>query len=251
MLVYITLFTCAVLMVLLVRRYDLYEKEPWYMVLVAIALGIGLMWVAGKTEDAILTHLNLDPSQRAAKAAVVTSVEETAKLLVVVIIALVFRRHFNDALDGLVYGTLGGLGMAIEESMMYLSLTHDKDAMALGAEVIRLFAHALMGGLLGFAVGLTLRSKRDVGSPALNPHHKVALPLLSVAVALVVHFCWDYIAYRSHVAVGLRGVLMLLMLSLMLVWGLMVAYAMDMTRRFMRADADAVTAAAAAASTPT
>ena len=244
MLVYITLFSCAVLMVLLVRRYDLYEKEPWYMVLVAVALGIGLMWVAGKTEDAILAHLNLEPGARAAKAAVVTAVEETAKLLVVVIIALIFRRHFNDALDGLVYGTLGGLGMAIEESMMYLSLTPDKDAMALGAEVIRLFAHALMGGLLGFAVGLTLRPPREGVGPAISPHHKIALPVLSVAVALVVHFCWDYIAYRSHVAASLRGVLMLLMLSLMVVWGLMVAYAMDLTRQFMRAEADAVTAPA-------
>ena len=121
--------------------------------------------------------------------------------------------------------------------MMYLSLTPDKDAMTLGAEVVRLFAHALMGGLLGFAVGLTLHPQpRGAVGPTSNPH-KVVLPVLSVAAALIVHFCWDLIAYRSHVAAGLRGVLMLLMLCLMLVWGAMVAYAMDLSRRFMRADA--------------
>jgi RsiW-degrading membrane proteinase PrsW (M82 family) len=121
---------------------------------------------------------------------------------------------------------------------MYLSLTPDKDAMALGAEVVRLFAHSLMGGLLGFAVGLTLRS------PEPSQPRKVALPLTCVAVALVVHFCWDYIAYRPHVAIAMRGVLMLLMLALMIVWGVMVAYAMDLSRRFLRADAVPVTASA-------
>jgi RsiW-degrading membrane proteinase PrsW (M82 family) len=239
MLVYGTLFTCAALMVLLVRRYDLYEKEPWYMVLLAVSLGMVLMWTAGQVEDVLLWHLRLAGDQFAAKAALVAGVEEVAKLLVAVIIAFAFARHFNDPLDGLVYGTLGGLGMAIEESLLYLSLTPDKDAMALGAEVVRLFAHSLMGGLLGFAAGLTLRPPASHGD---RPQRQVALPLACVAVAVVVHFCWNYIAYRPHVAAALRGVLMLLMLCLMTVWGATVAYAMNLTRRFLRADADPVAA---------
>ena len=237
MVVYITLYTCAALMVLLVRRYDLYEKEPWYMLLLAVALGIGLMWTAGQLEDVLLARLMLDRNQFAAKAALVTLVEEAAKALVVVIIAYGFRRHFNDALDGLVYGTLGGLGMAIEESVMYLSFALEKDAQTLGAEVVRLFAHSLMGGLLGFAIGLTLRRP---GGAAPRAPRKVALPVACAAVALVVHFSWDYIAYRPHIAAAMRGVLMLLMLCLMIVWGATVAYAMDLSRRFLRAEAVAV-----------
>jgi RsiW-degrading membrane proteinase PrsW (M82 family) len=229
MLVYLTLFTCAALMVLLVRRYDLYEKEPWYMVVLAVAVGIALMWTAGQIEDLILPRFHLTPDMRAHKAAIVTLVEETAKLLVVVVIARLFPRHFNDALDGLVYGTLGGLGMALEESMMYLRLTPDKDAMALGTEVVRLFAHSLMGGLAGFAVGLTMRPGDSSGA-----HRKIVLPFTCVSVAMVVHFCWDYIAYAAQIAVVMRGVLMLLMLSLMLVWGAMVAYAMELSRKVVR-----------------
>jgi RsiW-degrading membrane proteinase PrsW (M82 family) len=243
MLVYVTLFACAVLLVLLVRRYDLYEKEPWYMVLVAVALGVALMWVAGQVEDVILGHLRLHREQMAAKAAIVSLIEEAAKLGVVLVIATVFRRHFSDALDGLVYGTLGGVGMAVEESLMYLHFTADKNAQALGAEVVRLFAHSLMGGLLGFAAGLTLRPPdRDPATRSATAHarRRIALPATCVAVALVVHFCWDYIAYRPHVAAAMRGVLMLLMLSLMLVWGAMVAYGMELSRRFLRADATPV-----------
>jgi RsiW-degrading membrane proteinase PrsW (M82 family) len=230
MVVYITLFTCAALMVLLVRRYDLYEKEPWYMLLVALALGIGLMWTCGQVEDALLGHIRLASDQLAAKATLVTLIEETAKALVVLLIAGTFPRQFNDALDGLVYGTLGGLGMAVEESVMYLGFAFEKDAATLGAQVVRLFAHSLMGGLLGFAVGLTIRR------PEAHVQRKIALPLACVAVALVVHFAWDYIAYRPHVAVAMRGVLMLLMLCLMVVWGATVAYAMELSRKFLRAD---------------
>lgn len=231
MVVYVTLFACAALLVLLVRRYDLYEREPWYMVLVAVSLGVALMWTAGQIEDVVLHYLRLSQEQLAAKAAVVTAIEELAKLSAVLIVATVFRRHFTDPLDGIVYGTLGGLGMAIEESLLYLSLALDKDAATLGAEVVRLFAHSLMGGLLGFAVGLTLRP----GGP--GKKRKVALPVTCVTVAVIVHFCWDYIAYRPHVAAALRGVLMCLMLMLMLAWGATVAYAMDLSRRFLRANA--------------
>jgi RsiW-degrading membrane proteinase PrsW (M82 family) len=242
MLVYVTMLACAALMVLFVRRYDLHEKEPWYMLLVAVALGIGVMWVAGRVEDAAFARLRLDTDDFAAKAALVTLVEESGKLLGVLLIALLFRRHFTDALDGLLYGTLAGLGMAIEESLLYLSLTPDKNAQALGAEVVRLFGHSLMGGLLGFAAGLTLR-------PAPGGPRKVALPATCVGVVLVVHFCWDYIAYRPHVAAAMRGVLMLLMLCLMLVWGAMAAYAMEMSRRLPRAGEAAPDAPAAPAVT--
>jgi RsiW-degrading membrane proteinase PrsW (M82 family) len=236
MVVYVTLFACAALLVLLVRRYDLYEREPWYMVLVAVSLGVALMWAAGRVEDVLLRHLHLSAEQLAAKAAVVTAIEELAKLSVVLIVATVFRRHFTDPLDGIVYGTLGGLGMAVEESLLYLSLALDKDAATLGAEIVRLFAHSLMGGLLGFAVGLVLRPSGP------GRKRKVALPVTCVTVAVIVHFCWDYIAYRPHVAAALRGVLMCLMLMLMLAWGATVAYAMDLSRRFLRPAATPVSA---------
>src|SRR4029078_12662553 len=129
----------------------LYEKEPWYMVLVAFAVGVALMWCAGFVEDFILVHVRLPANELAAKAWIVSLVEESAKLLAVVLIAVIFCRHFNDALDGLVYGPLARPRMELEESLMYLSLTAEKNAAALGAEVVRLFGHSLMGGLLGFA----------------------------------------------------------------------------------------------------
>jgi RsiW-degrading membrane proteinase PrsW (M82 family) len=120
------------------------------------------------------------------------------------------------------YGTLGGLGMAIEESLLYLSFA-PATAHTLGAEVVRLFAHSLMGGLVGFTVGQWVRPNR-------RPHPRTMLTFGCLAVAILVHFSWDYIAYQTNRAALLRVLPMLLMLALMLVWGGLVAYASEQVR---------------------
>ena len=43
-----------------------------------------------------------------------------SRVAMVLSVAWLFRPRFTDPLDGLMYGTLGGLGMAIEESLLYV-----------------------------------------------------------------------------------------------------------------------------------
>ena len=47
-------------------------------------------------------------------------VEETTKTVLLVVIVLAARRHFEGPLDGLVYGTLIGAGFAFTENVLYL-----------------------------------------------------------------------------------------------------------------------------------
>src|SRR5688500_10703081 len=237
-LTYMAMFVCAAALVALIRRYDLYEKEPWYMVMLAVFMGAGVMWLVGLTEDFVLRQMQLRPDALAAKAAVVAVAEETAKLLVVLSIALLFRRHFNDPLDGVIYGTLCGLGTAVEESLLYISLAQPT-VLAFGAEVVRLLAHSLMGGVVGFAVGfaVALPPRRGAGVAARRgvdgtrpPTRRPKLAAVCVLVAMLVHFAWNYLAYQSHHPPVLRGVLMLLMLTLMMLWGAMAALAAEKSR---------------------
>jgi len=37
--------------------------------------------------------------------------------------SIVLSREFNDPMDGLIYGRLIGLGMAVQESLLYLRLS--------------------------------------------------------------------------------------------------------------------------------
>jgi RsiW-degrading membrane proteinase PrsW (M82 family) len=221
-LIYVLMLACAAGLAVFVFRYDLHEKEPWYMAVLAVGMGFSAMWLAGMAEDFTLSRLSIGRSQFAARAAVVAHIESIARVAMVLCVAWLFRRRFNDPLDGLMYGTLGGLGMAIEESLLYLSLA-PATPHTLGVEVVRLFAHSLMGGLVGFAVGQWVR-------PMSKPHPKPILTAGCLAVAVLVHFSWDFIAYQNNHTALLRLVPMLLMLSLMMVWGGLVAYASEQAR---------------------
>ena len=48
--VYATLFLCTMLVGMLVYRYDMYEKEPWYMLVTTAAFGVLFMWLLGYIE---------------------------------------------------------------------------------------------------------------------------------------------------------------------------------------------------------
>ena len=51
MFIYGCLAICAIVLVLMVYRYDMYDREPWYMLVVAILLGILACVTVGKFED--------------------------------------------------------------------------------------------------------------------------------------------------------------------------------------------------------
>ena len=222
LLIYVLMFVCAAGLAAFIFRYDLHEKEPWYMAILAVGMGFSFMWAAGLIEDVALVRLAIGRTQYAARAAVVAHIESLARVAMVLSVAWLFRPRFNDPLDGLMYGTLGGLGMAIQESLLYLSLA-PATPHTLGVEVVRLFAHSLMGGLVGFAVGQWVR-------PMSKPHPKPILTAGCLAVAVLVHFSWDFIAYQASHRALLRVLPMVLMLALMLVWGGLVAYASEQAR---------------------
>ena len=51
---YVAIAVGAVLAAILVYRYDLYEREPWYMVLLMGGVGMAAMRVAGWSEETML-----------------------------------------------------------------------------------------------------------------------------------------------------------------------------------------------------
>jgi len=58
MLVYATVFVCAYALALMVYRYDMYEKEPWYMLLGVVALGMAAAFGIGFVEDIAIESFN-------------------------------------------------------------------------------------------------------------------------------------------------------------------------------------------------
>jgi RsiW-degrading membrane proteinase PrsW (M82 family) len=165
----------AFLAALLVYRYDLYNREPWYLLALAAGLGFGAMRLTASVE---LWALGL-VSTPAAEAAIAAAAEEVVRLAVVAAIAVAFPRDFDDPMDGLIYGSIAGLGMAVEESLHLLVL--------LPPELVRLLGHLVMGGIAGFGVG--------VGRLKVPGWRRAFL--LSFGAALALHFSWDWVSLRT------------------------------------------------------
>ncbi|HET7295330.1 MAG TPA: PrsW family glutamic-type intramembrane protease [Vicinamibacteria bacterium] len=183
MVLYATLGACALGASLLVYRYDMYDREPAWALLLSFASGALAMAALGPIEAA--THdAWREPASAARLAAVAALEEELAKLLVVVAIAVLAPRRFNDPMDGIVYGSVAGLGTAFEESVASLRDYPSGLTLLPGAEVVRLCGHLVMGGIGGFGVGLARAGTRL---------WKLVLPL-SWCAALALHFLWDWIA---------------------------------------------------------
>ena len=180
---YAALGIFALLAILLVYRYDLYNREPWFMLLLAVALGGVTMRVVAVVEVVAL-QIAEGPVGLAAVAALV---EELARLAVVGAVAVVFPRQFDDPMDGIVYGSLVGLGMALEESVADLRGLRDPGLLALPVELVRLFGHLVMGGIGGFGVGVA-RVGLGFWPRALGR---------TLAAAVLLHFSWDWIALSS------------------------------------------------------
>lgn len=183
MALYLTVLLCAALAMLLVYRYDLYEREPWYMLLLAVFLGGVTMRLVGTVE---LVSLRLVESS-VSIAAVAAVHEELARLLVVIGIALVFPSQFNDPMDGIVYGSIVGLGMGVEESFYLLNLLDEPSILTLPVELVRLLGHLIMGGIAGFGVGLVRMRVPRAGRTL----------VICFAVALLLHFSWDWVALEA------------------------------------------------------
>lgn len=226
MILYLTLASCAFLAGWLVYRYDMYEREPWYMLLFAVALGAGAMYLNGyfKVEDRFLLLLLGWPVE-VGSAFVAAVTEECLRLLLVMALAIFVRSQFNDPMDGIIYGCLIGLGMAIEESVSFLRENNADPSYLPPNEILRLIGHLIMGGITGFAVGMfRMRMKRWAAALA-----------GCLLFSMLLHFAWDIIAFKTIAAGGsplsVRLITVLLMLTGMGFFGYLVVLASEWSRQ--------------------
>jgi RsiW-degrading membrane proteinase PrsW (M82 family) len=181
---YFALSACAVCACLLLYRHDLYDREPPAVMLLVAVLGVFAMWTAGKVETVIFTMAEVDSGY--VMAAVAAVVEEALKLSVVAAVAICLSKHFNDPMDGLVYGAVSGLGMALEESVYYMRLFSPETVLP-ATELVRLLGHLVMGGIGGFAVSAAV----------FRLGHWVFAFIASITAAVGLHFAWDWISLAA------------------------------------------------------
>jgi RsiW-degrading membrane proteinase PrsW (M82 family) len=228
---YASLAFCALGIGLAAARYDLYVREPWYMLLVAVVLGAVAMLGAYFVEVGVIRVCGRmgRPIDLPTLAVVAGITEELAKLLAVLAIALLARRFFSEPMDGLVYGSFVGLGAAIEESVWLLRQL-PQTAYLPPQEPVRLVGHLVLGGIGGFGLGLlAIRSRWAI----------LAIPA-SVAAAMILHTAWDIVAFKAPPAGVPRlttwegGMPVVLMLVGMITYRRLVSIGGRMTRSWLQ-----------------
>ncbi|HSF14045.1 MAG TPA: PrsW family glutamic-type intramembrane protease [Vicinamibacteria bacterium] len=221
MTLYVALLACGFLAALLVYRYDLYNREPSYMLLLTAGLGALAMKVGGSVELLALTRLGID--DRVGLAAVAALVEECVRFVLVGLIAF-SSRHFDDPMDGLVYGSVAGLGMGLEESFYLLDLAREPNILSLPVELVRLLGHVVLGGIACFGLGLwRVRSEG---------YRSTAIRTFLVAVGL--HLLWDWVALGAEdamLAPWLAAAAVAIMLAGLLYYGRLVVEGSERSRR--------------------
>jgi RsiW-degrading membrane proteinase PrsW (M82 family) len=151
-----------------------------------VALGFLNMPLLAALEEGLLDRYARGPSpfEAAVTAAVV---EEIARVTLVALAWAASRRKFNDPLDGLVYGCMVGLGMALWESLVRVEGL-ERGASLPPAEVVRVFGHMVLGGIAAFPLG----------------PHRVRHPgailwwMPCLGGAMLLHFIVDYVSLSAR-----------------------------------------------------
>ena len=183
---------------LLLLWIDRNEQEPLYLVLVAFLWGAviatALSLVANTLFGVTLFGLTQDAafSEQATASLSAPFAEELTKGAAVFVLFALFRRDFDNVLDGILYGALVGLGFAWFENVVYYSRAGEGGVL----EMLKLTylrgllngvsSHVAYTGLTGLGFGLA----RVLRSGVL----RFGIPVFFVGLAMAAHAAWNTFA---------------------------------------------------------
>jgi RsiW-degrading membrane proteinase PrsW (M82 family) len=179
---------------------DRYDREPKRLVAKTFAYGLLSPILAFPLElfgGMIIPQSNYLPVLLLHVFLVVGLTEEGVKLLCVRLSAY-GSNAFNEVMDGIVYTAAAALGFATVENILY-ALTR-----GLGATLIRgitsVPGHALMGGIMGYYVGLAKST----------PQKETDLALEGLVIAMVLHGLYDFVIFAFPAPWNLASMILLL-----------------------------------------
>jgi len=187
----------TVVILLLFRFVDLYEREPLTILGLMVLWGaIGATALSAIGNEGLRALLPEDVALVFGRAIYAPVVEEIAKglaLVVFVAVSLVARGRygiprFDGLTDGLVYGAAIGLGFAFTEDLLYLLVRASDEGLEQGLDAylsrrnffgIGMLRHAIYTGVFGAGLGLATWSLRRTA--------KLLLPVMGLLGAMVLH----------------------------------------------------------------
>jgi RsiW-degrading membrane proteinase PrsW (M82 family) len=198
-----------------VLALDSYEPEPPAILLFAFLWGSGVATLTGGLAtlvheaafQAVVEAVTGNAQQAAEWASVFGTcvgapfTEECSKGFFLLCMFLFKKDEFNGIIDGVIYGTLVGLGFDVMENFMYHSGFIAEGGLAAGTvaalfrELFFATGHPLYAALTGMGLGLA-RQSRNLAARLLGP-------LLGFGAAFTLHASWNTSATLSGEALGM------------------------------------------------
>jgi RsiW-degrading membrane proteinase PrsW (M82 family) len=194
---WVLLLVYAIPVFLAIYFLDLFEREPWSLMIGAVLWGgVAATVMAGLANGhwgAVIARIGgPDFAARWTAAFTAPPVEETLKLIGVVLIYLIARDEIDDEMDGFVYGALVGLGFTVFEDIFYfIAVFGGSTHGVLTGFFLRVissgfYMHVAWAGLSGMGVAYFV-SARDRAS--FRRRFAVAAGLF--LLAMFGHFLWN------------------------------------------------------------
>ncbi|MGA3057834.1 MAG: PrsW family intramembrane metalloprotease [Candidatus Limnocylindrales bacterium] len=188
----------AVPVAFLIYRLDLFEREPKALLAAALIWGgviaTGLAIYANEAWGSVVGKVAPDIALDWGAAIVAPPVEETLKLMGVVLLFLIVPEEFDGPLDGFVYGAMVGLGFtAVEDTMYFLMPVFASGVDQTGPVIDTFFIRVIGGGLYGHVLfaGLTGMGFAYFATSRAALSRRIAGFGGCFAAAFLAHAFWD------------------------------------------------------------
>jgi protease PrsW len=180
----------------LVLQLDRYEHEPWQVLLAAFLWGaLVATFIAAILNDVIGAIIAAIVGQQLGglltTSAVAPIVEETAKGFALLLLYFILRHELDNVLDGIVYGSLIGLGFAMTENILYFGrILTQEGLIGLGLlfylrVMLGGFGHALYTGTIGAGLGFARETRHRWLIPIVVP--------LAYIMGVFQHAAWNFL----------------------------------------------------------
>jgi hypothetical protein len=170
----------------LFQRWDAKRPEPPGQVRNVVLFGMAVCIPAAIIEliaSAMLGPLEMEMGGLPKAFIVAAATEETLKL-VVVLVYLWRRAHFDEVMDGILYTAAASLGFALLENVLYAA---NNPILAILRAFTAVPMHAVCSGIMGYFVG---RAKLTRGTG-------IGWLLPGLAIAVFIHGMYDWIVFSG------------------------------------------------------
>jgi RsiW-degrading membrane proteinase PrsW (M82 family) len=197
-------FTPAVIYALPLIWLDRFDPEPPWLVALAFSWGacvaVFVSLIVNTVFGAVVYAGTGVPELADIAGAVISApvIEEASKGVGLLLLLVLFRRYFDDILDGIVFGGIIALGFATVENVLYYGSGIDRAITEYGltstAALSFLFLFALRGILSPWA-HVTFTAMIGIGCGVSRESHnwfvRIAAPIAGYIVAVILHAIWN------------------------------------------------------------